>query len=72
MLTSNDLLKFDLLDHPPFERFFGYTVFLPPGISDQRKVLEVAYDFIADQKDPSKKTLVSSLDPVAEGKAFWR
>lgn len=67
MLTSNDLLKFDLLDHP-FERFLD-TRFFYPGISEQRKVLEVAYDFIADQKDPSKNLGVIA-GPSGGGKSI--
>lgn len=67
MINSNDLLNVNLLEHP-FERFTD-TRFFYPGISEQRKVLEVAYGFIADQKDPSKNLGVIA-GPSGGGKSM--
>lgn len=67
MINSNDLLNLNLLEHP-FERY-GDTRFFYPGISEQRKVLEVAYSFIADQKDPSKNLGVIA-GPSSGGKSL--
>lgn len=67
MINSNDLLNVNLLEHP-FERFTD-TRFFYPSISEQRKVLEVAYGFIADQKDPSKNLGVIA-GPSGGGKSM--
>jgi Cdc6-like AAA superfamily ATPase len=67
MITSKDLLDVKLLEHP-FIRYAD-TRFFYPGLSEQRKVLEVAYDFIADQKDPSKNLGVIA-GPSGGGKSI--
>ena len=67
MIHSNELLDVNLLEHP-FERYSD-TRFFYPGISEQRRVLEVAYSFIADQKDPSKNLGVIA-GPSGGGKSL--
>lgn len=52
MITTTDLLDNQLLENP-FQRYAD-TRFFYPNLTEQRKVLEVAYGFINDQKDPSK------------------
>jgi len=52
MISTSDLLDNQLLENP-FQRYAD-TRFFYPNLSEQRKVLEVAYGFITDQKDPSK------------------
>lgn len=66
MLTTTDLLQAQFLEHP-FARY-GDTRFFYPHLSEQRKVLEVAYGFIGDQKDPSKNLGVIA-GPTGGGKS---
>ncbi len=52
MITPKQLIEAGLLENP-FQRYPD-TRFFYPNLSEQRKVMEVAYNFIADQKDPAK------------------
>ncbi|NLW71904.1 MAG: NACHT domain-containing protein [Chloroflexi bacterium] len=52
MITTKELLDHQLLENP-FQRYAD-TRFFYPNLGEQRKVLEVAFGFINDQKDPSK------------------
>jgi len=52
MITPNQLIEAGLLENP-FQRYPD-TRFFYPNLSEQRKVMEVAYSFITDQKDPAK------------------
>ncbi|MEA4813070.1 MAG: hypothetical protein VB108_10960 [Anaerolineaceae bacterium] len=52
MITPKQLLDAGLLENP-FQRYAD-TRFFYPNLSEQRKVMEVAYGFISDQKDPAK------------------
>lgn len=52
MITTSDLIANQLLENP-FQRYAD-TRFFFPNLMEQRKVLEVAYGFITDPKDPSK------------------
>lgn len=52
MISTSDLLDNYFLEHP-FLRYAD-TRFFYPHLSEQRKVMEVAYGFISDEKDPSK------------------
>lgn len=67
MITSTDLLQARFLEHP----FIHYndTRFFYPRLSEQRKVLEVAYGFIGDQKDPAKNLGVLA-GPSGGGKSM--
>ena len=67
MLTSSDFLHAQFLEHP-FRRY-GDTRFFYPNLAEQRKVLEVAHGFIADQKDPSKNLGVIA-GPSGGGKSM--
>jgi len=67
MVTSSDLLQAQFLEHP-FMRY-GDTRFFYPNLAEQRKVLEVAYGFISDQKDPSKNLGVIA-GPSGGGKSM--
>lgn len=67
MITSSDLLQNQFLEHP-FLRY-GDTRFFYPNLAEQRKVLEVAHSFIADQKDPSKNLGVIA-GPSGGGKSM--
>lgn len=52
MIKPNQLIEAGLLENP-FQRYPD-TRFFYPNLSEQRKVMEVAYSFITDQKDPAK------------------
>ena len=67
MLTSSDFLHAQFFEHP-FRRY-GDTRFFYPNLAEQRKVLEVAHGFIADQKDPSKNLGVIA-GPSGGGKSM--
>lgn len=67
MVASSDLLQNQFLEHP-FMRY-GDTRFFYPNLAEQRKVLEVAYGFISDQKDPSKNLGVIA-GPSGGGKSM--
>lgn len=67
MLSTTDLIKANFLEHP-FLRY-GDPRFFFPHISEQRKVLEVAWGFINDQKD-AKKNLGVIAGPVGSGKSM--
>ncbi len=67
MINTEKLLDAKLLEHP-FERYAD-TRFFFPGLSEQRRVLDVAFRFIADQKDPSKNLGVIA-GPSGGGKSM--
>ena len=67
MIKSIDLIKAGLLEHP-FLRY-GDTRFYYPHIAEQRKVLEVAYSFLQDDRDPQKNLGVIT-GPIGSGKTI--
>lgn len=52
MITTSELLENQLLENP-FQRYSD-TRYFYPHLSEQRRVLEVAYGFILDSRDPAK------------------
>jgi len=67
MIKTTDLIKAGFLEHP-FLRYVD-TRFFFPHIAEQRKVLEVAYSFLLDDRDPQKNLGVIA-GPVGAGKTM--
>lgn len=67
MLDSSDLIKANFFEHP-FQRY-GDTRYFYPGVSEQRKVLDVASDFVFENNDPSKNLGVFA-GPSGGGKSM--
>ncbi len=66
-MKTTDLIKAGMLEHP-FLRY-GDTRFFYPHIAEQRKVLEVAYSFLHDDRDPQKNMGVIA-GPIGSGKTI--
>ena len=67
MIDSFQLLQAGFFEHP-FQRYAD-TRYFYPGVSEQRKVLSVASDFIYDNSDPSKNLGVFA-GPSGGGKSM--
>ena len=67
MIDSFQLLQAGFFEHP-FQRYAD-TRYFYPGVSEQRKVLSVAGDFIYDNSDPSKNLGVFA-GPSGGGKSM--
>jgi Cdc6-like AAA superfamily ATPase len=67
MIKTTDLIKAGFLEHP-FLRYVDSRFFFP-HISEQRKVMEVAYSFLLDERDPQKNLGVIA-GPVGSGKTM--
>lgn len=67
MPDSFELLQTSFFEHP-FQRYAD-TRYFYPGVSEQRKVLSVANDFIYDNSDPSKNLGVFA-GPSGGGKSM--
>lgn len=67
MPNSSDFIKSNFFEHP-FQRY-GDTRYFYPGVAEQRKVLNVARDFVFENNDPSKNLGVFA-GPSGGGKSM--
>lgn len=67
MPNSSDIIKSNFFEHP-FQRY-GDTRYFYPGVAEQRKVLNVARDFVFENNDPSKNLGVFA-GPSGGGKSM--